>query len=76
MKHNKVEPKFAVCINNEDYIVSTISPSNEELEGSPISSYYLSFIFHIPFQPELEGLFERISHLFAITDPIPNPYSW
>ncbi len=22
MKHNKVEPKFAVCINNEDYEVS------------------------------------------------------
>ena len=48
MKHNKVEPKFAVCINNEDYIVSTISPNNEELEGSPINLLiYLSYsIFH------------------------------
>ena len=52
MKHNKVEPKFAVCINNEDYIVSTILPSNEELEqeleGSPINlTIYLSYsIFH------------------------------
>jgi len=52
MKHHQVEPKFAVCINNEDYIVSEISPSKEELEqeleGSPINLLiYLSYsIFH------------------------------
>ncbi len=41
-----------------------------------VNAYYLSFILHIPFQSGLGRVFERVSHLFAITDPIPNPYSW